>query len=80
MLLKTKDGCGKPGGEAGMYLKTDDANQSLTVFQQEVSKQQKSPLSRQDRKSASSEGEFLFLTERCGNVIENKGGVWKAIE
>jgi len=22
--------------------------------------------------------EFFFLTERCGNVIENKGRLWKA--
>jgi hypothetical protein len=34
-LWKTRD-------EAGMYLKTDDANQSLTVFQ-EVSQQHKGP-------------------------------------
>ena len=24
------------------------------------------------------EEEFFFLTERCGNVIENKGRKWKA--
>jgi hypothetical protein len=24
MLLKTKDGCGKPGGEAVMYMKTKE--------------------------------------------------------
>ena len=68
-LWKTRD-------EAGMYLKTDDANQSSSLFR-EVRKQQKSPLFRLDRKSASSEEEFLFLTERCGNIIENKGALLK---
>ena len=44
-LWKTRD-------EAGMYLKTDDANQSSSLFR-EVRKQQKSPLLQLDRKSAS---------------------------
>jgi hypothetical protein len=44
-LWKTRD-------EAGMYLKTDDANQSSSLFR-EVRKQQKSPLFQLDRKSAS---------------------------
>ena len=75
-VLENKGRLWKTRDEAGMYLKTDDANQSSTLFR-EVRKQQKSPLFRLDRKSASSEEEFLFLTERCGNIIENKGALLK---
>ena len=37
-------------------------------------------LSCDSRKPTNLEKGFFFLTERCGNLIENKGRLWKTLE